>query len=586
MNFRDTLIHRRRLSLIISLMGLFGAIFFVKLTYLQVFMHSHYVKQATTSQTRAYEVPATRGQIYDLDGNTPAPLALNQTLGVVWVDPTHLQDIMQTAQALAAILGGQANDYAAKINHANRYVELGTRVSADQQARVKALRLSGVGITPRDYRTYPEGSLASQVLGFVNADGTGQYGVESYLNATLAGTPGEFAAKTDTSGIPVATASNIAKQPVEGMSYVLTIDRNIQAEVEKELAAQVQNVKAKSGSVVIMDPNTGAIKAMANFPTYDPNAYQSVTDYSVFSNNTVASEFEPGSTMKVLTYATGLDQGKITPDLTYDDPGFYVVDGHRVSNAAGDVAGPHRTMTYALKLSLNTGAMFVLRTLGGAIDHINLAGKRTLYDYFTNRFGLGVLTGIEQAGEVSGSINKPTDSSGNDVNYANMTFGQGMSVTMIQMVSAMGVIANGGKQYQPTLIAGTLNLDGTINKLAPKLIKSGVISTKTQSLLNPMLEEVVNHGTGYRAALDNAGYALAGKTGSAQIPKPDGTGYIEGANIGSFLGYAPAAAPKFVMMVRLDQPQGAQFAETTTVPLFSSLSSWLFKYDAIPPAGP
>lgn len=586
MNFRDTLLQRRRLSLIIGLMGFLGIIFFVRLAYLQIFLHGHYVRQATTSQTRAYEIPATRGQIYDLDGSTPAPLALNQTLGVVWVDPTHLKDKTKSAQDLAVILGGKANEYLTKIDQANRYVELATRVSADQQTKVKALHLPGVGITARDYRTYPEGTLASQVLGFVNADGTGQYGVESYLNSSLAGTPGEFAAKTDTSGVPVATADNIAKQPVDGTTYVLTIDRNIQAEVEKELAAQVSNVKAKSGSVVIMDPNTGAIKAMANFPTYDPNAYQSVTDYSVFSNSTVSSEFEPGSTMKVLTYATGLDQGKITPDTTYDDPGFNIVDGRRVSNAAGDVAGPHRTMTYALKLSLNTGAMFVLRSLGGALDHINLAGKRTLYDYFTNRFGLGVLSGIEQAGEVPGVVNKPTDSAGNDVNYANMTFGQGMSVTMIQMVSAMGVIANSGKLYQPTLIAGTLNLDGTISKRAPKLIKSGVISDKTRSQLNPMLEEVVNHGTGYRAALENAGYALAGKTGSAQIPKPDGTGYIEGANIGSFLGYAPAAAPQYVMMVRLDQPQGAQFAETTTVPLFSSLSSWLFKYDAIPPAGP
>lgn len=586
MNFRDTMLQRRRLSLLIGLMGFFGIIFFVKLVYIQVILYGHYVKQATTSQTRAYEIPATRGQLYDLDGDTPAPLALNQTLGVVWADPTHLNDKVKTAAELAPILGGTATDYVTKIDHASRYVELGTRVPADQQAKVKALHLSGVGITQRDYRTYPEGALASQVLGFVNSDGTGQYGVEGYLDGSLAGTPGEFAAKTDTSGVPVAAANNIAKQPVDGTSYVLTIDRNIQAEAERELAAQVQNVKAKSGSVVIMDPKTGAIKAMANYPTYDPNAYRAVTDYSVFSNNTVSSEFEPGSTMKVLTYAAGLDQGKITPDTTYDDPGFYVVDGRRVSNAAGDVVGPHRTMTYALKLSLNTGAMFVLRTLGGTLDHINLAGKRTLYDYFTNHFGLGVLTGIEQAGEASGTVNQPSDNSGNDVNYANMAFGQGMSVTMIQMVSAMAAIANGGKLYQPTLIAGTLNLDGTISKNAPKLIKSGVISDKTRSLLNSMLEEVVNHGTGYRAALDNAGYALAGKTGSAQIPKPDGSGYIEGANIGSFLGYAPAADPRFVMMVRLDQPQGAQFAETTTVPLFSSLASWLFKYDAIPPAGP
>lgn len=585
MNFRETLLQRHRLSLIISLLAVFGLVFFVKLTYLQVFMYGHYAKQALASQTHQYDIPATRGQIYDLDGSTPAPLALNQTLMVVWVDPTHIKDKAATISKLTSILGGNPAGYLSKINHADRYVEVATRVPTAQAARVKALGLPGVGVISRDYRTYPEGALASQVLGFVNADGVGQYGIEGYMNSSLAGTPGKFAAKTDTNGIPIATANNIAKQPVDGTSYVLTIDRNIQAEVEKELAARVVDAKAKSGSVVIMDPYTGAVKAMANYPTYDPNAYQSVTDYSLFSNDTVSNEYEAGSVVKILTYAAGLDQNKITPDTTYDDPGFYMVDGRKISDAAGDVAGPNRTMTYALKLSLNTGAMFVLRMLSGSLDHFTLAGKQTLYDYFTNHFGLGVLTGIEQANEAPGTVNAPSDNAGNDVNYANMAFGQGLSVTMIQMVSAMAAVANGGKLYQPTLISGTMNLDGTVNAHAPKLIRSNILSAKTESELNTMLQEVVRHGTGHTADEQNVGYALAGKTGSAQIPKPDGSGYIDGANIGSFLGYAPAVNPKFVMMVRINQPQGAQFAEVTTVPLFSSLSTWLFKYYAIPPAG-
>ena len=564
---------------------MFGVLLGGKLIYLQLFMHGHYLVQAEQDQTRKYEIPATRGQIYTNDNGVAQPLALNQTLYVIYADPSQMKDRAVETKQLAGILGGSADDYLTSVSKATRYVELATRIPTTTANNIKALHLPGVGTTSRDYRTYPEGSLAAQVLGFVNADGAGQYGIEGYLNQNLTGTPGLFAAKTDTNGIPIQESSNIAKKPVDGISYVLTIDKNVQAEVEKELAAQVQNVKAKSGSVVILDPSNGKVVSMANYPTYDPNNYQAVTDYRDFANNVVSSAYEPGSTVKALTYGTGLDQSKITPDTTYNDPGFYTIDGYKVADAFGDVPGPNRTMTYALKLSLNTGAMYVLRTLSGSTEKFTLDGKKTLFNYFTNHFGLGVLTGIEQASEASGNVNQPSNAAGNDVNYANMTFGQGMTVTMIQMATAMASIANGGKLYQPTVIDGTLNSDGTIKEQAPKLIRSNVLSAQAAAQLNTMLQVTVHHGTGYIAAEQNAGYVLAGKTGSAQIPKPDGSGYIDGANIGSFLGYAPANNPKFVMMIRIDQPLNAGFAETTTVPLFSSLSTWLFKYYAIPPSG-
>jgi cell division protein FtsI/penicillin-binding protein 2 len=584
-SYNDSLLQRRRLTYLVGALGVFGVILVLKLIYLQLIMHSHYLLQAAQDQTRKYEIPATRGEIYDLAGTTPTPLVLNQTLQVVWADPTEIKDKTATVNALAGVLGGSASDYLAKINAAIKYTELATRVTPDVAAKVHALNLPGVGTVDRDYRTYPEGTLASQELGFVNADGDGQYGIEGYLNKNLAGTAGEFAAKTDTNGNPIATADNIAKEPVDGTSYVLSIDQNIQAEVEKELAATVQSDGAKDGSVIIMDPNTGKVKAMANYPTYDPSNYQKVTDYSLFQNISVDDAFEPGSTMKVLTMAAGLDTGAVTPDTTYNDPGFYTIDGYKVSDAQGDTPGPNRTMTVVLQNSLNTGAMYVLRMLSGNPNAFTLAGKQTLYNYFTKHFGLGTLTGIEQAGEAAGTVNQPSNDDGNDVNYANMTFGQGITVTMMQMTDAMAAIANGGKLYQPTLIDGVMNADGTETQTKPNLVRSGVITPKAQALLNTMLEDVVHHGTGYIAYNANPGYSIAGKTGSAQIPNPNGTGYLTTANIGSFLGYAPSTNPKFVMMVRIDQPKGAQFAETTTVPLFSSLCQWLFKYDAIPPSG-
>ncbi|HSX01395.1 MAG TPA: penicillin-binding protein 2, partial [Candidatus Saccharimonas sp.] len=499
-------------------------------------------------------------------------------------DPRYVGDKSQAAAKLAAVTGGSAADYQARLEKGIEYAVLADKVSNDIADKVRALKLPGVGLTKEDYRSYPEGSLAAQVLGFVNADGLGQYGVEQYLDEQLRGVPGQLAAKTDTYGIPIATADNIIKEPVDGQSYVLTIDRNIQAMVETELAKQVQAVKAKSGSVVIMDPSNGAIRAMATYPTFDPNSYNTVSDYSVFINQAVAVQFEPGSGMKTFTMAAGLDQSKVTPDSTYDDPGCVQVSDRTICNAETDKPGKGKSMTVVLRDSLNTGVMYVLRMLGTDPNKITLAGKKLLNDYFTKHFGFGQRTGVEQANEAAGVVNPANNQAGNDVNYANMSFGQGMSVTMVQMVAGMAAVANGGKLYQPHLVEGQLSADGTETPLAPKLVRDHVISPAADQELNTMLQVVVQHGSGYLAAAANRGYKIAGKTGTAQIPRPDGKGYIDGANIGSFTGFAPAEAPRFVMMVRIDEPGVQGYAETTTVPVFANICSWLFKYYGIPPS--
>jgi cell division protein FtsI/penicillin-binding protein 2 len=391
-----------------------------------------------------------------------------------------------------------------------------------------------------------------------------------------------LAAKTDTHGIPIATADNIVKPPQNGKSYVLTIDPNIQAMAEQELAEQITKVKAKSGSIIVTDLD-GAVRAMANYPTYDPNNYGSVTDYSVFINQVVTSQFEPGSGIKAFTMAAGLDQGKIKPDTTYDDPGCLKVGDRNICNAEGDKPGNNKTMTMVLRDSLNTGVMFVLRLLGGDTNKITLSGKKTLHDYFTKHFGFGTRTGIEQSGEAAGVVPEPTT---NDVTYANMTFGQGMSATMVQIAAAMAAIANGGTLYQPRVIDGVVSEDGTETKLGAKKVADHVMSAQAISDLNQMLQVVVQHGSGYLAGAANKGYKIAGKTGTAQIPRPDGKGYIDGANIGSFTGFAPADAPRFVVMVRINEPGVKGYAETTTVPVFADVCKWLFKYYGIPPSGP
>lgn len=586
----DTLEQRRRLRFLAGVLLASGALLLVRLVYLQIGEHARYLAEATSEQTRKFEIPARRGQLYVQDGDgTTSPIALDQTLDIVYADPRYVTNKAETAQKVAALTGGSASNYMTDIDNGIDYVVLATRVPLLTGTQIERLGLSGIGLTQQDYRVYPEGQLAAQVLGFVNTEGIGQYGLEQYLNKQLSGTPGRLAAKTDTRGIPIATADNVEQPAVNGTSYVLTIDRNIQAEAEKEIAAQVQKVHAKSGSIVITDPSNGNVLAMATYPTFDPNNYGQVSDYNVFLNQPSTEAFEPGSGMKVFTMAAGLDQGKVTPDTTYDDPGCYTIDSRKICDAAGDKPGPDKTMTVVLRDSLNTGAMFVLRMLSGNPNSFTLAGKQLLYSYFTKHFGFGTATGVAQPDESAGFVPKATNVSGNDATYANMTFGQGMTVTMLQMVDAMGAIANGGTLYQPQLIAQQLNPDGSTQNVEPKVLKNHIMSASAISQLNQMLQVVVQHGSGYLAADENPGYAIAGKTGTAQVANPNGPGYLTGVNIGSFLGFAPATDPKFAMMVRINEPSvdcdtaECGYAEYTTVPVFGDMCKWLFKYYGIPP---
>jgi cell division protein FtsI/penicillin-binding protein 2 len=578
----DTIVQRRRLGYFTFLLAGFGVLLLGRLFYVQVIRHGQFLAQASSEHTRKYQIPARRGELYVHDGDTTSPVALNQRLKLVYADPRYVDNKADAAKKLASVTGGDATDYERRLNKGIEYAVLADRVPSDIAKKISDLKIAGIGMKDVDYRTYPEGSLAAQVLGFVNTDGEGQYGIEGYLNDQLGGTPGQLSGKTDTHGIPIYTADNTKTPPVDGTSFVLTIDRNIQAMAEQELADQVQKVKAKSGSIVVMDPTTGAVRAMANYPTYDPNQYGKVADYGVFLNGAVSAQFEPGSGMKAFTVAAGLDQGKIKPGTTYDDPACVQVDDRKICNAEGDKPGKNKTMTVALRDSLNTGMMFILRMLGGDADKITLNGKKILYDYFTKHFGFGTRTGIEQAGEAAGSVAGPTT---NNVTYANMTFGQGISVTMVQMVAAMAAVANGGRLYQPYLVDQVLKPDGSTETARPKVVSDHVMSPGAIADLTQMLQVVVQHGSGYIAGGMNPGYKIAGKTGTAQIPRPDGKGYIDGANIGSFVGFAPADNPKFVVMVRINEPGVKGFAETTTVPVFGEVCKWLFKYYGIPPSG-
>lgn len=558
---------------------LIGVAVLLRLGYLQIIRHDHYTAMAASEHNRKYEVPAARGQIYLQDGETKVPLALNQTLKLLYADPSLIQNKQAVADKLAAATGEPAAQYVKAMEGGKEYAVLKTRVDESTAAKIQKLNLKGVGLINQNYRTYPEGSLASQLLGFVNNDNVGQYGIEGHLDKELRGTPGLLNAKTDTNGIPIATSDNLSKAPINGTSLTLTIDRNIQAQAEKFLKEGVENVRADSGSIIVVDPNTGAVKAMANFPTYDPNEYVKTKDYRNFENATVTNAFEPGSGFKIITLAAGLDTGKIKPSTTFVDPGCIEMSKYKICNADGHKGEGNTDMTTVLRDSLNTGVIFVLRQLGTNPNAITPVAKEVFHSYIVDRFQFGRKTGIEQAGEARGVINPPKS---NDVNYANMTFGQGESVTMLQMAAAISAIANKGTYYRPYLVEERQLADGSKKRTKPHVVKEQVISESAAKDLTAMMEVVVQRGSGYLAK--TPGYNIAGKTGTAQVPNPKGAGYLEDVNIGTFVGFAPAEDPKFVVMVRINHPRVPGFAEKTTVPVFANLTRWLLQYYKVPPS--
>lgn len=552
-----------------------------RLFEVQVVKSQEYIAKADAQQERKFQIPAKRGQIYLSENNDLYPIALNQSLKMLYVDPKFVQDPAQSAQKLSQVTGlDQVKlEKILTFDGKKRYEVIKEKVSAEESAKIQALRLQGVVLADKDYRYYPEANLFSHVLGYVNIDGEGQYGIEQYLNDDLTGQPGQVKAVTDSFGVPIVSQENTINDPKNGNSYILTIDRSIQNIADRALKDAVEKNKAESGSIVVMDPKTGAIKALVNYPNFDPNNYASVKpeDYRRFINSTVSNQFEPGSGFKVFTMSAGIDTGKVKADTTYNDTGEVKVADRTIKNAENHKFGI-QTMTDVIQKSLNTGVVFVLKQLGGDSNKITRAGKEIFYKYIRD-FGFGERTGIEQAGEATGKVR---DAKASDVDYANMTFGQGLSTTTIQMVQAVGAIANGGTIYQPYLVDKTINADQDVVDNKPKVVKDRVISKQSAAIVASMMQKVVEHGSGYATRIK--GYNIAGKTGTAQVPRADGQGYDEDKNIGSFVGFAPTEDPKFVMMVRIDYPHVSGFAEKTAVPAFAIVAKELLKYYQIPPS--
>jgi cell division protein FtsI (penicillin-binding protein 3) len=522
----------------------------VRLVVLQVGQAAQLQDRALDQRVRTTDLPAQRGQILDRDG---ARLALSTPAADVYADPRLVLDPWSAAKKLAPLLHVDTATLADSMSEGGSFVYLARQVNRAVAERIEEMALPGVGLLDTSRRSYPAGSLASQVLGFVGTDGVGLTGLELGYQDVLAGTPGERTHETGLSGQAIVGGVDLVRAPVEGSSIVTAIDRDLQFQVQAALEDAVQAQAARGGTVIVMDPNTSEILSMANYPWFDPNAFGD-SPSGTYRNRAVTDAFEPGSTNKVITAAAAIQKRAIPLGLSIDVPWTMKIGDYTIHDSH-----PHGVMQMTLgdivAQSSNIGAVKVAERLGAPA----LAS-------FLARFGLGRATGVGFPGESNG-IMLPLDQ-WSDTSLATMAYGQGIAATPLQMASVFATIANGGLWEQPRLVRGTIDPKGTFEP-APRRRARRVVSSATARMVTRMLSYAVEFGTGVNAQIP--GYQVAGKTGTARIPAPDGSGYLEGQYIASFIGYLPAGDPKVVVAAILDRP-AAGYAGLAAAPLFKRVA--------------
>lgn len=557
-----------RLRVLYGIILVVFAIFLIRLFYLQVIKHDYYQKAAFAGQFKEYQIPAERGIILAKDGENEVPIVLNEEVFTVFADPKYITDAKSVAEKVTLILGGELTKYENLMKADTRYSILAKKINKDNAKKIDDLKIKGLGTRAVSQRVYPQGGMAGQLLGFVDDDGNGKYGIEQFMDNELRGTEGQLKAITDAQGVPlVSNKDNVLLEPKNGQRTVLSIDISMQRRAEDLLKKHLEEVRSKSGSLLIMDPSTGEIKAMANFPTYNPAEFSKVEDPKVFNNSTVSEPLEIGSIMKTLTVAAGLDSGAITTNTSYYDPSFYKIDGATVRNVEEDGGAATRTIPDILRFSLNTGATYILMQMGGG--EINRSARLKWNDYLTNHFMMGKQTGIEQGYEAEGFVPSPTEGFGLNIQYANMAFGQGLNITPIQMLSAFSATINGGTYYQPHLVVSK----------DKKIVKEGIISPDLSVVLRGMHENSV--AGNYTFLQRTGGYKVGGKTGTAEITKPGG-GYYDDRFNGTFVGYIGGDKPQYAIMVVVNEPKVDGYAgRAAAAPLFGKTIDMLIGNHAI-----
>ena len=519
--------------------------------YLSVIRHDYYLAKAKILIANNNNV-APRGSIFLTDKDSlPYAASLNKEFPLIYAIPQKIKDPNVLAEKLSPILELDKGDLFQKLSKENDpYEILKKRVSEETVKAIKAQKEVGLGVEDETLRYYPEGLYLSHAIGFLGFDKdgqAGQYGLEEYYNKELSG----FIGSAD---------------------LILTVDLAIQSQAGSLLLKTIHDWDADGGSIVVMDPKDGSIFAMASFPDFDANNYSSVTNPDFFTNPVTLKRYEPGSVFKPITMAIGIETGVVTPETEYYNTGTVAVGNRVISNSIPDKVLGLQTMVKVLEQSLNTGAVFVEQKVP----------KDVFLKYLKN-FGIDSKTDIDVP-EINGDLSVLGNM--RDINFATASFGQGIAMTPIELIRALSAIANGGKLIRPRMVKEIVS-HGENNYNMPDGGKNysvkQIISPETSAKLINMMIKVVENGSGRRAGV--SGYTIAGKTGTAQVPDLKRGGYLD-QYIHTFVGFAPAYDPKFIALIKLDNPKGVQFAESTVVPVFSDLAKFIFSYLQIPPDKP
>lgn len=569
---------RTRVTALAVLLLMSLGLFTFRLFSIQIISHDDYVTLAYKEQVKKLVIPAKRGAIYALDRGKPSPMVLNTTVYTMFVDPMVIKnpaDIKRVLNKYALENIYQPDKIDEKLAYtSSRYQVLATDLTRQQAEQIKAEKLFGVGFQAVSKRVYPEGVLAAQVLGFVNAEG-GQYGVEGGLHNRLSGKDGLLESVTDVSQVPLSIGEQYTHVPAQdGENIVLTIDKNIQAFAEQVISESAQANRYDQVSMIIMRPDTGEVMAMANYPSYNPTEYSKVADATLFNNRITMVPYEPGSVMKTFTVAMGLDKNIITPATTFYNSDRVKVADRMIVNAVKGHTGTV-TMQDAMRYSMNTGMVEILVRAGGG--QINSKSINLFYDYLHNHFRFGQRTGIEVP-ETKGLLVPPTSQEGNAVRYANMSFGQGYNPTMLQVATAFSALINGGKYHRPTLVSGVVDSGGKFIR-SEKTSFDQVVRPETSTTLREMIIKTrAGDSTGLN---DPKGFEVGGKTGTSETIE-DGK-YIKTQTIASYLGYGGGEYPEYVIMVQVGAKGRYLVGGIDAAPIFSRMSNWLLEYLRIQP---
>jgi cell division protein FtsI/penicillin-binding protein 2 len=542
-----------------------AAVLVGKLVYWQVVEHQKISLLAAKQHQVTFKLPSQRGKIFDRSGQL---LATDTPVANVVADPSLIPQAArsQVAGSLAPLLGMTATDILKQLEMPLKFEYLKHKVPRETADKITALHLAGIALEDNSRRSYLSSvdpaapteprSLASNLLGFVNDDGTGQYGLEQYYDAQLKGHDG-YESTLKTGANETLVLSDVKKVlPQDGTSLQLGLDSQVQFFAEKALADGVRKTGAESGSVIIMEPSTGNIIAWADFPTFDANNFGR-SDAKLLSDPVVSSLYEPGSVMKVVTLSGGLQSGAITPDYTFNETGSVSVDGYNIQDWDHKPHG-NISMTRVLELSLNVGAVKVQQ----------MEGPNNFYK-FLGAFGIGSLTGIDVADEVALPLKPLRNYYASEL--ATTAFGQGVAVTPIEMISAINTVANGGRFVHPRVVTSTILADGS-RKDVPQDLGTQVLGTQAENDMRQMMINVVEHGSGWTTKMDGWQNQIAGKTGTANVP--EGGKYTDKV-ISSFVGFMPANNPRFTMLVIMRNPKGdtlAQEGTFTAAPVWKSIA--------------